>query len=168
MRYLNIIAVILLLNSCSNPNSKTTNKETPIDTVTVEQTIPTEPTLEPDTASEQEIDEEPVTFDSTGKPSRPVFRNLQVDTSQLFGVWTQDLSYPTAEFMLSKKYYLIADYDGNGATPYILDKDILTVFFEYGKSVGRINRTENDTLSITWDNEDPEQSYEITYFRFDD
>ncbi|MEQ9303764.1 MAG: hypothetical protein RJQ14_07595, partial [Marinoscillum sp.] len=106
-------------------------------------------------------------FDSTGRPNRPIFRKLEVDTSQLFGVWTQDLSYPAAEFMLSKKYYLIADYDGNGATPYILDKDILTVFFENGTKVGRINRTKNDTLSITWNYKDPEQSYEIIYFRFD-
>lgn len=168
-----MVIAVLLLNACSSPNTRTPSEETPTDTVTVEQSGASEPTLELNTTLEQETEEEyvlaedPATFDSTGKPSRPEFRNLQVDTAELFGVWTQDLSYPTAEFILSKEDYYIADYDDNGSIPYIIEGDLLTVFFEHGESTGKISQTANDTLTIIWDYGDPEQEYEITYFRFD-
>jgi len=158
MRYLNIVAIFWLLNSCNNTNSKTTSEETPVDTVTVEQTTPTEPTLETDTTAEQEIAEElvaaeePLTFDSAGRPSRPVFRNLQVDTSELFGVWANEHSYPNAAFLIDQKKYYIADFDGDPFVPYILDGDSLTLFFEWGEQTSRISLPTPDLLIMSSEN----------------
>ncbi|WP_420583276.1 hypothetical protein [Reichenbachiella sp.] len=159
MRYLNIIVILCLLNSCSNPNSKTSSEETPIDTVTVEQTTPTEPTLDTDTtAAEQETEEEliaadePLTFDSAGRPSRPVFRNVQVDTSQLFGVWANEHSSPNAAFLIDKDKYYIADFDGDPVVPYILNGDSLTLFFEWGKQTSRISLPTPDLLIMSSEN----------------
>lgn len=159
MRYLNIVAILWLLNSCSNPNSKTTNEETPIDTATIDQMIPTEPTLGPDATSEQEIEEElvaieePLTFDSAGRPSRPILRNLKVDTSQLFGVWANEHSYPNASFLINKDEYYIADYDGDPVVPYILDGDSLTLFFEWGEQTSRISLPTPNLLIMSSEND---------------
>ncbi|SMD37000.1 hypothetical protein SAMN04488029_3184 [Reichenbachiella faecimaris] len=163
MRYLNIIAILWILNSCSTPNSKTANDETPMDSVTVEQAILTEPTLESDMASEQEIEEElPVTFDSTGRPSRPVFKNVQVDTSELFGIWTVDPTGPHADFVLSKEGYYVVDSDGGGTVPFILDGKTLTLFNEEFKQDLEILSTKNDSLRTYI----KEYDYEATYTRW--
>jgi|GEM_PF-5349693 len=155
MRYLNFITIIWLMNSCGNPNSRNINEETPVDTVKVEQITPTEPTRELDTITEQEIEEElvtdvePLTFDSAGRPSRPILRNLQVDTSLLFGVWANEHSAPNAAFLIDKDKYYIADFDGDPYVPYILEGDSLTLFFEWGEQTSRISLPTPDLLIMS-------------------
>lgn len=146
MSNLNILVIgLFLLIACSNPNSKTNNKETPTDTVTVEQHNLAEPSLALGTTSNQEneeglgITEQPATFDSTGRPSRPILRNLKVDTTQLFGVWADKHSYPNAAFSIDSDEYYIADFEGDPIVSYILDGDSLTLFFEWGKETSRIS-----------------------------
>ncbi|MFY0605610.1 MAG: hypothetical protein JXR10_02775 [Cyclobacteriaceae bacterium] len=148
MRYLNIIITIILLNSCGNQNAQNTIEETPIDTVILEPAIQAEPKIQAAKESKTLIEEEPLTFDSTGRPSQPVFRNLQIDTSKLFGVWTIDASFPNADFLIDKDKYYIADFDGDPYIPYILEGDSLTLFFEWGKETSRISLPTSDLLMM--------------------
>ncbi|MFY0599910.1 MAG: hypothetical protein JXR03_09590 [Cyclobacteriaceae bacterium] len=167
-----LLLVLCIFNSCSKLN-KSSKKETKLDSIStkeveiVDQSTELETTLEIANNDVIELLEEPIFYDSMGRPNRPVFRNIKVDTSELFGVWTQDLTYPNAEFLMSEKYYYIADYDGDGRIPYILEENLLTVFFEYEKSTGKIEKVGNDSLLILWNHDDPNRKYQATYFRFD-
>lgn len=89
--------------------------------------------------------------------NKPTFKDLAVDTTELFGIWTIDPDGPHADFWLTKDSYYIVDYDGNGHMTYELNGRTLTVFFEDGKQIMDIISTSNDTLR-TFSNE-----YEVEY-----
>ena len=89
--------------------------------------------------------------------NKPTFKDLAVDTTELFGVWTIDPEGPHADFWLTKDSYYIVDYDGNGHVNYELNGRTLKIFFEEGEQVMEIISTSNDTLR-TYSNE-----YEIEY-----
>lgn len=100
---------------------------------------------------------------SIKRPKKTIIRNLEIDTTQAFGIWTQDPKAPHADFWFTSKSFYIVDYDGNGAMPYILDKNKITIFYKDFVQNGIITSTENDTLKIKWADFD----IETQYVRFD-
>ena len=161
MRNLNILVIFFLLSACSDLNSKTTNEEPSTYTVSPQHNQKRE------TKSKQKIEEisiveEHIKFDSTGKPSHPVIRNLQIDTSKLFGVWANEHSYPNAAFSIDKDDYYIADFDGDPVVQYILDGDSITLFFEWGKKTSRISIPKPDLLIMT---DEDGQTYQYRRFK---
>lgn len=93
------------------------------------------------------------------QPEKTVFRNIEIDTTKLFGTWTQDPTSPFADFHVTGKSFNIIDYDGGGVMPYILDKKEITVFYRNAKHKGIITLTENDTLKIKWSDNQNETEY---------
>ena len=88
-----------------------------------------------------------------------MIRNLQIDTSQAFGIWTQDPSGPHADFWLTAKSFYVVDYDGDGAMPYILEKNKITIFYNDFIQKGTITSTSQDILKIKWSDMDRETEY---------
>jgi hypothetical protein len=88
-----------------------------------------------------------------------IFRNLEVDTTKLFGTWTQDPTAPFADFRLSAKSFNVVDFESDSDIPYKLDKNEITVFYKDKSHKGIITLTENDTLKIKWANNNTETEY---------
>ena len=82
------------------------------------------------------------------RPEKSIIRNLAIDTTQAFGIWTQDPNGPHADFWLTSESFYVVDYDGNGEMPYILDKNVITIFYNDFVQKGIITSTTNDTLKI--------------------
>lgn len=93
------------------------------------------------------------------RPEKTIIRNLEIDTSQAFGIWVQDPNGPNADFSLDSESFYIVDYDGNGAMPYILEKNEITIFFNDFIYNGIIESTKNDTLKIKWSDADFKSQY---------
>jgi hypothetical protein len=93
------------------------------------------------------------------RPKKTIIRNLAIDTTKAFGIWTQDPNGPHADFWLTAKSFYVVDYDGNGAMPYILDKNEITIFYNDFVQKGVITSTENETLNIKWSDIDEETVY---------
>jgi len=93
------------------------------------------------------------------RPEKPIFKNLVIDTTKLFGIWVQDPNGPHADFWLTAKSYYIVDYDGDGGMPYVLDKNELTIYYNDFIEKGTIISTENDTLKIKWADRNNETEY---------
>jgi hypothetical protein len=93
------------------------------------------------------------------RPEKTIFRNLEIDTTQAFGIWVQDPDGPDADFRLDAESFYVVDYDGNGAMPYILDKNEITIYFNDFIYKGIIKSTQNDTLKIKWSDADFESHY---------
>ena len=93
------------------------------------------------------------------RPEKTIIRNLAIDTTKVFGIWTQDPNEPHADFWLTKKSFYVVDYDGNGAMPYILDKNEITIFYNDFIQKGTITSTKNDTLKIKWSDIEKETEY---------
>ncbi|WP_223034882.1 hypothetical protein [Hanstruepera marina] len=56
----------------------------------------------------------------------------------------------------------MADYDGDGHMPYILDGNKITIFYNDFVQKGTITSAENDTLKIKW----VEFDFETKYVKF--
>lgn len=97
------------------------------------------------------------------RPEKSIIRNLEIDTTQAFGIWTRFPEDQNAEFRLDSESFFIADYDGNGAMPYILDKNEITIFYNDFIKKGVITSTENNTLKIKW----ADMDYESKYVKFE-
>lgn len=93
------------------------------------------------------------------RPEKTIIRNLAIDTTRAFGIWIQDPKGPHADFWLTAKSFYVVDYDGDGAMPYILDKNEITIFYNDFIQKGIITSTENDTLKIKWSNFAEETEY---------
>lgn len=76
--------------------------------------------------------------------------NTKLDTAALYHSWTKDPSGPCTDFVISKKSFYIADYDGNGAMPYELIERKLKVYYNDFIQEGEIISVTNDTLRIHW------------------
>ena len=94
------------------------------------------------------------------RPEKTIIRNLEIDTTKAFGVWTRFPNDPVAEFRLDSESFFVADYDGNGAMPYILNKNELTIFYNDFIKRGVITSTKNNTLKIKWSDFDKETEYQ--------
>ena len=93
------------------------------------------------------------------RPEKSIIRNLAIDTTQAFGIWTQDPNGPHADFWLTSESFYVVDYDGNGEMPYILDKNVITIFYNDFVQKGIITSTTNDTLKIKWSDFEVETKY---------
>jgi len=93
------------------------------------------------------------------RPKKPFFQNIKVDTTKLFGIWTQDPNGPHADFWLTSKSFYVVDYDGDGAMPYKLEKDELTIYYNDFIQKGKIISAEIDILKIIWEDIGEETKY---------
>ena len=93
------------------------------------------------------------------RPEKTIIRNLAVDTTKVFGIWTQNPNGPHADFWLTKKSFYVVDYDGDGAMPYILDKNEITIFYNDFIQKVIITSTENNILKIKWSDIENETEY---------
>ncbi|WP_158977201.1 hypothetical protein [Cellulophaga sp. L1A9] len=112
------------------------------------------------TVSEYNTDDKEI--ENIKRPSKSIVRNLEIDTTNAFGIWTLDPDGPHADFLLDKNSFYIVDYDGDGAMPYILDKNEITVFYNDFIQKGIINSSNKDTLKIKW----KDYKEETTYVKF--
>ncbi len=97
------------------------------------------------------------------RPEKTIIRNLTIDTTKAFGIWTLDPNGPHADFWLTAKSFYVVDYDGDGDRPYILDKNEITIFHNDFVQKGIITSTENNTLKIKWS----DIGKEIKYVKFE-
>ena len=97
------------------------------------------------------------------RPEKTIIRNLAIDTTKVFGIWTQDPNGPHADFWLTAKSFLVVDYDGDGHMPYILDGNKITIFYNDFIQKGKITSTKNDTLKIKW----ADIEFETEYVKFE-
>ena len=93
------------------------------------------------------------TKNTNDKPTKSSIVNSKFAENNLFGIWTVDLKGPHADFELNKDFYYIVDYDGNGDMLYTIKDDSIVVFLKDLITKGQINKAQNDTLQISWDNE---------------
>jgi hypothetical protein len=157
-----LVPFILLLNSCSLPtNSK--DQQVTVDSTSSELRTFDVDLNEPLKEATTELTLADLEEDSIAKPDWPIFKNIEVDTTELFGIWTVDPKGPHADFWLTKDSYYVVDYDGVGDMPYILNGRTITIFFEHGKQVLEILSTSNDTLRTF----SKEYEYEAVYTRWE-
>jgi hypothetical protein len=96
---------------------------------------------------EKKVTEEKVESTTTNIIAfQPEFINIEVDTSQLFGIWTQDPTGPHADFMLTDKSYYIVDSEVDGNMNYILEGKILKIITNDGDYSYEIISTGTDSL----------------------
>jgi hypothetical protein len=93
------------------------------------------------------------------RPKRTAIVNPSIDTAQLFKIWTLDPSGPHADFWFKRSEFYVVDYDGDGAMPYILDGDILTVFYNDFIQKGKIISVGKNALKIHWNESDRPTEY---------
>lgn len=108
------------------------------------------------TISEYNTDLESKNID---RPERSIITNPTVDTTSLFKIWTLDPDGPHADFWLKPTEFYVADYDGDGAMPYLLNKDSLTIFYNDFIQKGKIVSVTKDTLKIHWDESERPTQY---------
>lgn len=93
------------------------------------------------------------------RPEKAIIKNPTVDTTQLFKIWTLDPDGPHADFWFKATAFYVVDYDGDGAMPYILDRDSLTIFYNDFVQKGRIISVGRDTLKILWNESEKPTEY---------
>ena len=148
--------------SCKNKKKKDTlnlETETELKTDSVEAYNELANTENKKTLTISEYNTDNSEIENINRPEKTIIRNLEIDTTKAFGIWTQDPNGPHADFWLTKKSFYIVDYDGDGAMPYILDKNKITVFYNDFIQKGTITSTENDILKIKWSDIDKETEY---------
>lgn len=92
-------------------------------------------------------------------PKKTVFLNLKIDTTKLFGTWSQDLAAPFPDFYVTKESFNIVDFNEEGVIPYILNKKEIIVFYKDAVHKGSINLIEEDILKIKWSSNKKETEY---------
>lgn len=97
--------------------------------------------------------------ESINRPEKTVITNPTVDTTLLFKIWTLDPDGPHADFWLKPTEFYVVDYDGDGAMPYLLDQDSLTIFYNDFIQKGRIVSVSRDTLKILWNETEHPTNY---------
>ena len=85
------------------------------------------------------------------RPEKSIITNPTVDTTELFKIWTLDPEGPHADFWFKATEFYVVDYDGDGAMPYLLNQDSLTIFYNDFIQKGKIVSVGRDTLKIRWD-----------------
>ncbi|MBZ9731643.1 hypothetical protein LB467_18305 [Salegentibacter sp. JZCK2] len=152
----------LMLFSCKseeNKNSLNSTKELKVksDSVSAYNELANPQNRKTFTISEYNTDNPEI--QNIDRPEKTVIGNLQIDTSQAFGIWTQDPSGPHADFWLTAKSFYVVDYDGDGAMPYILEENKITIFYNDFIQKGTITSTSQDILKIKWSDMDRETEY---------
>ncbi|AIZ42466.1 hypothetical protein [Cellulophaga baltica] len=162
LNYILITTLILMSISCKNEkknNSLNLETETELKTDSVEAYNELANTENKKTLTISEYNTDNTEIKNIERPEKTIIRNLAIDTTKAFGIWTKDPNGPHADFWLTKKSFYIVDYDGDGAMPYILDKNKITIFYNDFIQKGIITSTENDTLKIKWSDIENETEY---------
>ncbi len=95
------------------------------------------------------------------RPEKSEIINTKLDTTELFKIWTLDPEGPHADFWFRKAEFYVVDYDGDGAMPYILKGDSLTIYYNDFIQKGKIVSVSKDTLQIHWsESENPTEYVE--------
>lgn len=84
------------------------------------------------------------------RPEKSKIINPTIDTNRLFKIWTLNPNGPDADFWFKRNEFLVVDYDGDGAMPYILSGDSLTVYYNDFIQKGKIMSVSQDNLIIYW------------------
>lgn len=108
------------------------------------------------TVSEYNTDLENENID---RPEKTIITNPTIDTTELFKIWTLDPDGPHADFWFKSTEFYVVDYDGDGAMPYRLNKDSLTIFYNDFIQKGRIVSVNKDTLKIHWNETESPTKY---------
>jgi hypothetical protein len=93
------------------------------------------------------------------KPNKPIFKNLKIDTTYLFGIWTENRNNPHADFLINKNEFYVVDYDGDGSFPFIINENVIEVFYNDFSQQGLIYSTSKDSLIIMWNDNEIENKY---------
>ena len=162
LNHISIFILILIIISCKNEeksNGLNSNTELKLETDSVDayNELANPDKRETFTISEYNTDNPEI--ENIKRPEKTIIRNLSIDTTQAFGIWTQDPNGPHADFWLTAKSFLVVDYDGDGHMPYILDGNKITIFYNDFVQKGIITSTKNDTLKIKWSDLDVESEY---------
>ena len=72
--------------------------------------------------SKNEVSSRQIELNQIKQPNKTVFRNLKIDTTKLFGLWSQDPTAIFADFNLTSTSFTIVEYEAKEKEPYILDK----------------------------------------------
>lgn len=110
------------------------------------------------TISEYNTDLETVNIN---RPEQTTITNPAFDTTHLFKIWTLDPDGPHADFWFKRTEFYVVDYDGNGAMPYILNQDSLTIFYNDFVQKGKIVSVSKDTLKIRWNGTGKQTEYVV-------
>jgi len=166
LNYISIFVLILISISCKNEKknnglNSNTESELKTDSLNGYNELVNPDKRETFTISEYNTDNPEI--ENIKRPEKTIIRNLTIDTTQAFGIWTQDPNGPHADFWFTAKDFLVADYDGDGHMPYILDGNKITIFYNDFVQKGTITSTENDTLKIKW----AEFDFETKYVKFE-
>jgi len=162
LNYISISVLILICISCKNEkkyNGLNSNAESELktDSINAYNELANPDKKETFTISEYNTDNPEI--ENIKRPEKTIIRNLEIDTTQAFGIWTQDPNGPHADFWLTSESFYVVDYDGDGAMPYVLDKNKITIFYNDFIQKGIITSTKNDTLKIKWSDFDIETEY---------
>ena len=136
MNRLITFALIVLIFSCRN--------ERVTDNITFQNETKT------NLNSKNEVSSRQIELNQIKQPNKTVFRNLKIDTTKLFGLWSQDPTAIFADFNLTSTSFTIVGYEGKEKEPYILDKNKITVFYQDKPHIGVITLIKYDTLKIKW------------------
>jgi len=93
------------------------------------------------------------------RPEKTLILNPTIDTTQLFRIWTLDPDGPHADFWIKREYFYVVDYDGNGAMPYELKGDSITIYYNDFIQKGLIKKVTKDSLIIKWNGLDELTGY---------
>lgn len=93
------------------------------------------------------------------RPEKALIKNPTFDTALLFKIWTSDPDGPHADFWFNRTEFYVVDYDGNGAMPYLIDQNSLTIFYNDFIQKGIIVSVGNDTLKIHWNESEKPTEY---------
>ena len=93
------------------------------------------------------------------RPEKSKIINIKFDTTDLFKIWTLDPVGPHADFWFKRTEFYVVDYDGDGAMPYILNGDSLTIFYNDFIQKGKIVAVDKATLKIHWDDSENPTEY---------
>ena len=118
MKKLNCISIfflILICISCKNEKNNGLNSNTKYelktDSINAYNELANSDKKETFTISEYNTDNSEV--ENIKRPEKTIIRNLEIDTTQAFGIWTQNPDGPHADFWLTSESFYVADYDGD-------------------------------------------------------
>lgn len=81
---------------------------------------------------------------------KSIITNPAFPIENILGIWAEDLSGPHADFELTKNYFYVVDYDGNGDIPYEINDNKIKIHFPDSEQIGLIKKAKNDSLIIYW------------------
>lgn len=145
MKKLIYILFVFSLFSCQNKGIN--NKKANIQTIQIQDSIVgKQELLHQDTINEKQI-------------GKTTFKNQIIDTTYFFGVWAENRSNPHADFLINKNEFYIADYDGDGSLPYLLNGNTIEIFYKDFSRKGLIYSVSKDTLIIKWNDDEQVSKY---------